>query len=126
MLVFCGLAASCTGGSSQRPGGVRLSTIQRKVFDQTCSLPSCHLGPGPDHELNLTEGKAHGDLVNVPSRQKPEFLLVSPGNPDDSYLLRKMTGEGIIGERMPTGLPALPEEQVAMIREWIRSGASNN
>ncbi len=47
-------------------------------------------------------------------------LIIDPGNPDDSYLIAKITGaEGIIGERMPFGLPTLSDDEVNLIRTWI-------
>jgi hypothetical protein len=75
----------------------------------------------------LSAGNAHGNLVNVSSQEVPDLLRVEPGNPDDSYLVRKIEGgPNIIGERMPRGRPPLSDAQIQRIRAWIEDGAPAN
>jgi hypothetical protein len=52
-----------------------------------------------------------------------ELVLVAPGDPEKSYLLRKLEGRKIVGERMPLGKPPLPAEMIAVIRKWVETGA---
>jgi len=59
----------------------------------------------------------------VPSGEVPTLLRVEPGNPDDSYLVQKIEGTASVGAQMPLGGPALSDEQVAAIRQWITDGA---
>jgi hypothetical protein len=52
---------------------------------------------------------------------------VIPGNPDLSYLVRKLEGgPGITGARMPLGGPPLDPALIANVRAWITAGAPNN
>jgi hypothetical protein len=52
---------------------------------------------------------------------------VIPGDPQNSYLIRKLEGRDINGERMPRGTgPFLTEGQIIVIRKWIEDGAPNN
>ena len=51
---------------------------------------------------------------------------VAPGDYANSYLYRKITGVNITGDRMPSGGPYLNDEQIRLVREWIRRGAPND
>jgi len=53
---------------------------------------------------------------------------VVPGDPDNSYLLRKLEGAAdIAGVRMPRGTgPSLMAGQISIIRRWIELGAKND
>jgi hypothetical protein len=61
----------------------------------------------------------------VPSVEVRGMMLVAPGDPEKSYLVRKLEGNRVVGERMPMGRPPLPPEAVAAIRQWIADGASD-
>jgi hypothetical protein len=66
-------------------------------------------------------------LVNVPSRQRQGAVLVIPGDPENSYLIRKLEGRDITSARMPqNGPPYLTAGQILVIRRWIAIGAPNN
>ena len=93
-----------------------------EVFAVSCVTSGCHSGGDPAASLSL-EGDFAGRIVGVASEQRSGFLLVDPGNPDESYLLLKVRGDDeIISQRMPPDNP-LPAEQVEIIRAWIASGA---
>ncbi len=99
-----------------------LSRVQNEIFDRFCM--GCH---PPNAGLDLERGNSHGNLVNVPSSQQPALLLVKPGDPDNSYLYRKIVGgPGISGSRMPQGGPFLSTERTQLLRDWILAGAPNN
>ena len=74
----------------------------------------------------LTPGQAYAHIVNVPSKEMPQLMRIQPYDPVNSYLYRKITGAGITGERMPYGGAPLSEAQIALVRDWIRSGAPND
>jgi hypothetical protein len=48
---------------------------------------------------------------------------VVPGNPEQSKLYRRLTGQG--GPQMPPGSP-LPDNLIKLIYDWIKQGAKNN
>lgn len=104
----------------------KLSQLQSEVFTPRCSF--CHTGgsntlPGA---MNLTDGNAYANLVNVGSRQSAGSTRVVPGDPAASYLIRKLEGTNTVGSRMPLGGPFLDAETMARIKSWISSGAPNN
>lgn len=104
------------------PPPVTFSFVQDNIFNPSCALSGCHA----DATLpNLSAGLAYGNLVNKESRAGID--LIEPGDPAKSYLFIKITnGEGIQGSRMPRGGPALSEDLIAAVREWIERGAPND
>ena len=99
-----------------------LSRVQGEIFDLFCV--GCH---PPSGGLDLDRGNSHGNLVNVPSTQQPGLVRVRPGDPDASYLYRKINGgPGITGSRMPQGGPFLSTERTQLLRDWILAGAPDN
>ncbi|HSL23560.1 MAG TPA: hypothetical protein VK886_18665 [Vicinamibacterales bacterium] len=111
---------------------VSFASIQQQIFQTTdasgrTACTNCHTnaGRGPAAELNLLPEFAHAALVNAPSRQNPGAVLVVPGDPDNSYLVRKLEGAAsIAGARMPrNGPPYLTSGQLLVIRRWIENGA---
>lgn len=110
-------------------------SIQREIFNTQdasgrLSCIQCHTNVGrtPAGGLNLVEGTAFGALVGRPSVLKPGETFVVPGDPDNSYLVKKLEGAaGINGLRMPRNNgPFLTEGQMLVIRRWITAGAANN
>jgi hypothetical protein len=51
---------------------------------------------------------------------------VMSGNPDQSLIVQKLLGIAGCGVQMPDGYPALPSEQIALIRAWIAAGAKHD
>ena len=109
------------GGGGDPPIEATLDSIQENVFSAVCT--NCHVGAGAPQGLRLEEGMSHAMLVNVPSSEVPSLLRVDPGNPDDSYLVRKLEGSASVGARMPLGGPFLSDDEIAAIRQWIADGA---
>lgn len=113
---------------------VRLSVIVppsfatdiQPLFHPTCSATNCHGGSFPQEGLNLSPPSAYGNIVNQFSNQVGTLLLVEPGDPDNSYLYRKLlpcAPPNCFGSRMPRNLSPLPAAQLDLIRTWIASGA---
>ena len=70
-------------------------------------------------------------LVGRPSEQLPGMMLVSPGEPESSYLMHKLLGTQLeIGGRADSMPPEerdpLTDEDIALVEEWIRAGALKN
>lgn len=109
---------------AQQPA--RLSAIQETIFTPSCATSGCHAGANPPDGLLLTAGDAYTNIVNVASVQMPSLSRVEPGNPDDSYLVRKIRGAGIVAGRMPLGRPSLSSEEIDLIVRWVTEGAADN
>ena len=114
---------------------VSLSSIQQSIFNVTDSsgrlaCVQCHTDQGrtPASNLVLTEGRSYQQLMGRASTGRPGETLVIAGDPDNSYLVKKLEGaSGIAGQRMPRGNgPFLTEGQMLVIRRWIAEGAANN
>ena len=112
------------------PPGVTLADIQQDVFSAICI--NCHVTGGTADFLVLdSEQNSLASLVNVLSLEVPSLVRVAPGDPDQSYLVWKIEGQGpngepILGERMPpasAGEAPLSAKQIADIRSWILDGA---
>jgi hypothetical protein len=111
------------------------TSIQREIFNTQDSsgrlaCVQCHTNAGrtPAAGLNLIEGTAYASLVGRPSAGSPGQTFVIPGDPDNSYLVKKLEGApSIVGLRMPRNAgPFLTEGQMLVIRRWIKDGAANN
>ena len=99
-----------------------LSAIQEQIFTPICS--HCH---PPNQGMDLRVGNAFANIVGVSSAEQPALMRVKPGDPDNSYLYRKVQGTpGITGSRMPFGGPFLSPQQLLLIHDWIVAGAPNN
>ena len=93
------------------------------IFSSRC--PKCHTGTTPMAGLYLAPGSlSYRDLVNVPSTEAPTYMLVTPGDADNSYLYMKINGDPrILESMMPLGDPPLPLATRGVIRNWIAQGA---
>jgi hypothetical protein len=111
------------------------ASVQRDIFETTdvagrTACTNCHsnVGRNPSGGLNLLHDLAYDQIVNVSSSQQPGIPRVKPGDPDGSYLVRKLQGTaGITGRRMPfSGPPYLTDGQILILRRWIELGAPRN
>ncbi len=132
-MVFClGFAAvllHCERAAplQQKPTETTFTSIQQNIFDNNCALSGCHLGSSAPFGLDLSQGNAYNNLVDVASGEVPTLFRVKPGDPDNSYIVMKLEGaQGIQGQRMPRGRPPLAPDDINAVREWIRLGAKNN
>lgn len=115
-------ALAVAGGGGEDP--VDFGSQIQPIFTNNCALSGCHAASTAQAGLVLDANRSLDNIVNVPSSQQPGFRRVLPGNPDDSYLVRKISGgPGISGGRMPFGRAPLPQTQIDLIRLWISQGA---
>jgi hypothetical protein len=96
------------------------SNIQTEVFSKSCATPACHSGT---QAPTLSAGQSYGNLVNQASLQNPSLLRVKPGDSNNSYLMKKLTGDGT-SIMPPSG--QLSEAKIDSIALWINNGALNN
>lgn len=110
------------------------SGIAQNIFAATDSsgrvaCTQCHTNQGrvPAANLNLLPDVAYAQLVGIGSVQRPGAVRVLAGDAANSYLVQKLEGGDIVGQRMPrTAGPFLTEGQMLIIRRWIDQGAPNN
>ena len=108
------------------------SSIQRDIFDSGDSSGrlaciQCHNAVGSlFNGLDLRSTVSYANLVGRPSRGNPSATRVIPGDPENSYLVRKLEGRDIVGARMPLTPPYLTVGQILVIRRWIELGARND
>ena len=118
-------AAPATGSSAAAASAARstasFDSIQANVFEQVCE--HCHSGANAPAGLRLDAANSYAMLVGVASVERSNVLRVAPGDPNNSYLIQKLEGTAGVGERMPAGLPALPQADINIIRQWITDGA---
>ena len=75
--------------------------------------------------MNLTSAtESFNALVNVTSIQEPTFKRVLPGNPTDSYIIHKLEGTQVVGDRMPQFGPFLDQATIDQVKSWIQAGAN--
>lgn len=129
LLAGCGELNTPTepvGGGPPIDPNATFTRVQNEIFTPTCAVIGCHDPIGRQSQLLLTSGTAYANIVNVPSVEMPSLPRIKPGDPQNSYLYRKVTGAGITGDRMPQGGPPLTDAQLSLVRDWIRRGAPND
>ena len=100
------------------------------IFTQNCAFAGgCHAGTSPAQAMNLSDGLAYANIVNVPANEAP-LRRIRPLLPDSSYLVHKLQGTqanvGGSGGQMPLGGTPLTAGQIARLRAWVALGAKNN
>jgi len=102
--------------------GIRatFSSIQKEVFTPTCATSGCH---GGSQNPNLSVGQAYDNLVNKASSQNSSLMRVKPGESSNSYLIKKLNGDGT-SVMPPSG--KLSQKAIDSIAAWIDQGALNN
>ena len=105
--------------------------IEANILQRGCgAFRSCHQGTATEAgKLNLEVGRAYDELVSQPSSLHADRLLVSPGKPDESYLLVALgavPGPLPMKGRMPLNNPPLCEQKIDALRRWIEAGAKRD
>lgn len=130
LLLFagCGTVRSPTEPPPSGDGtAFTFTQIQGQILTPVCARAGCHAASAASAGLVLEAGQSYGLLVGRRSTENGSLDRVSPGNPDQSYMILKLRGDpSITGERMPLGGPYLTSGQIAGIAAWIRAGAPND
>jgi hypothetical protein len=123
LLAACGSGDGFVGsGGASGPLTANFDSIQANVFEPLCA--HCHSGANAPAGLRLDAANSYALLVGIASIERPNLQRVAPGDPGSSYIINKLEGgPNIVGERMPAGLPAVPQADIDVIRQWIADGA---
>jgi hypothetical protein len=118
----CTAGQSCDAAGSCVAAAIDFTNDVYPIFAAAgCGDANCHGGGAPAQGLNLSSAaSALAGLVGVAANECDNRLRVAAGAPAGSYLINKLTGEGLCsGERMPRGRPALSNAQIDTVRAWI-------
>ncbi|HXU05331.1 MAG TPA: hypothetical protein VN903_30435 [Polyangia bacterium] len=140
------IAAGCGGGgdtTTKFDAGASCPTVptyaqlMTATFSPRCS-GRCHGGasmpPGPTSPagpIDLSSSSTRAQLVDRASIHGMGLVLVVPGDPSASFLMRKLTdnlpADGTLGLPMPEGeaiqWSMIPQAEVDAIKCWIAGGA---
>ncbi len=108
--------------------GPTLDQIQGAIFTPDCATSGCHDNTTQAASLSLADADtSYAEMVGEFSNQtgQENVMLVAAGDPDASYLIRKMeNAAGITGNVMPPpGRAPVPQADIDVIRLWITNGA---
>jgi len=128
---ICTLAACAGNGPPPAPTNSSFDSIQQTIFNVRCLNSGCHNVTDRAGDLVLDAGTSYAALIEVapfnPAAHAAELRRVAPGNPEQSFLLIKLTGPGPAeGTRMPQSAAPLSEDDIARVRAWILAGAPNS
>ncbi len=102
---------------------------------------TCHVGATPSAGVDLTDIRVVRDRAAVSARCSDAVSILAPGDPSRSYLLLKIADTPLctvgrtscsadatqaacrLGQRMPRGLPPLPDSEIEEVRQWLVAGA---
>lgn len=112
--------SSGSGGGGGNGGNCATEPVLA-VFASRCSNGGCHVTGGQYPELTAS---GLSNWMGKNSKALPNEPLVVPGNPDGSWLYRKVNGtQGANGgPLMPLGA-AMPISEAQVIHDWIADGA---
>lgn len=110
------LAASVPAVPAAEP--IDFSAQIRPLLNQNCT--SCHGGVKAAGDVSFV----YRDVVEQVGKKSGRRVIV-PGQPEESELIRRITASDP-AVRMPPveHAPALAPEKIALLREWIRQGAT--
>ncbi len=119
VLLACGVRAA--GTTSSEPS---YAADIEPIFAKRCG--DCHSAKEAKAHLILDPGRGYEDLVGKAAFQVPGMKLVKPGDPESSYLWKKLDHTAREGKGMPRtlfGSKKLPSDEMELIRNWIATGA---
>src|SRR4051812_47179723 len=145
LLIVAAAVYACGGDSAANPGqnngpsgslgNVGFDQFQAQVLTPSCATSGCHVSPNPQGGLNLSEGAAYLNLLNISPNNATAtndgLKRVMPGKPDSSLLYHKLVfapGHHAhdYGNVMPVGTGGVSNGQLEWVRQWIVAGAPRN
>ncbi len=111
------------GDNGDNTPAITLAMLSTEIFTPRCAFSGCHGGGSPAEDMSLAADVIAANIIDVNSNQQSDLKRVDPGNPDGSYLLKKVIGDDIVGSQMPLSGGALSQEEIDRISAWIQDGA---
>ena len=108
---------------------VDYDTQIQPIFTANCAVSGCHTGEVlpfgglSGAGLVLKPGVSREALIDVQSKNYPDYRLVVPGRSAESLLIMKLEGASEAGEQMPLGGTPLSAELIQLVKDWIDQGA---
>ena len=109
---------------------VTFSQVQGLLISRGCAEGACHSGSDPAGSLELESDAAYEALVGqpclMPGAAELGMNLVTPGEPDQSFLYLKLTmdhADETFGLPMPMYGDGLSVDETELVRRWIEDGA---
>jgi hypothetical protein len=113
------------GGGPPSPDAT-FTRVQSEVFTVSCALSGCHAGSAPTAGMNLSAGVSYGNIVGVVSTERGDLQRIAPGDPERSYLVKKIRGDAdIVGSQMPL-IGSITAAKRQLVIDWVRRGAPND
>lgn len=127
LLSACGAAYEGTDSSACTAIEPTFGSIQTEIFSQSCAFSGCHGRGSKNAGLNLdpSSGDVYANLVGADASEV-SLKRVAAGDPENSYLLKKLEGKDIQEARMPQTGEKLSSCRIQAVRDWIVSGAPKN
>lgn len=124
------LLLGCGGTESAATLQPTLADLQSAVFTPACATSGCHDATTVAGELDLSStSRSYEGMVGVPSRNRVAkenaWLMIKPGEPERSFLVRKLDGPGLgEGDPMPSETEMLSAYYRDLVVQWISEGAA--
>jgi len=131
LIVFVSSLIVCKSPSQPNPPGETaianpsFANDIQPIFNANCTSSGCH-NASAAAGLNLNQGQAYANLVNLDATSESNLKRVLPGDAQNSYLIIKLEGRQNVGGRMPLNRSPLSDVQIQNIKNWINNGANNN
>jgi hypothetical protein len=114
--------ASCFGAGTRMaedgPCEPTLESVRSQIFLRTCSVQGCHGAHEPAFGLVLSDPDVETLLAGAGSSTCEGEVLLVPGDPEASLIVKKIRGTACL-TRMPQGGEPLSDEEIACIEGWI-------
>lgn len=129
-LLFGGCAPSLSNEADFLDAAVCPTSMQDQFFVRRCGMEGCHVPFEPTGGLDFVSPDLSTRLVGIESSTCAGELLINPQNPDESFLLNRLSpnpecaGEPVL--RMPGDGRHLSEAEMACVRAWVTSLAGGS
>lgn len=122
-VIGSGCSSSEPPSTSASDQACDLAALQANVLTPKCASAGCHdASATAAGDLDLASAGLAARTVGKPATGCGAQVLVKPGDPDGSYLLRKVVDtRPACGSAMPLGGPSLAASEIACLRSWIET-----